>query len=302
MAARARLPGVSLKVAFVARDPALRLAGAKALEGAPPEWAIELVADPPPDADVVVCGSDAPGCVGIPFDPDEEPGALLESIAAAGRSARVIAVMSACGGCGVTTIGLHLARCYASCIVECGTGAGLAERLGLERAALKTWDPDDLSEESIALAALPLAGGCRAIVAPSIDPAGIDRVVEDAKTRFEVVVLDVPFGTELSIDCDVVVAVMPATMPGALRTRALLEEIRSGGTIAVVANRLGTGGESTRDRLARLLGDAITLELPACAAVRDAEDDGCLVPVRHRWSRRVQRLANGLRRRTGAAA
>jgi len=285
-----------LKVAFVARDPAVRLAGARALEGAPVEWAIELVTSAPPDADVVVCGPDVPGCAGIPFDPAAEPDALLESIAAAGQGARVIAVASACGGSGVTTIALHLARRYASCVVECGPHAGLAERLGLERAALRTWDPDDLSPESIELAALPMAGGFRAVVAPN-EPVGIERVVGESKTRFSTVVLDVPFGSELPAQCDMFVVVMPASMPGALRTRALLQELPSSIPRAVVANRLGSGGESTRDRLRHVLGDAITLELPSCAALRDAEDDGSLLPARHRWSRRVQKLADGLRSR-----
>jgi hypothetical protein len=57
-AGRGHRVAMTLKVAFVSRDPAIRLAGAKALGAAPPEWSIELADAPPPDADVVVCGPD----------------------------------------------------------------------------------------------------------------------------------------------------------------------------------------------------------------------------------------------------
>jgi hypothetical protein len=289
------LATMKLKVAFVSRDPIVRLAGAKALEGAPEEWVIELGDHAPStDADVVVCGPDVPGCRGIRFDPAAAPGELVESIVAAARRTPVIAVGGACGGCGVTTVALHLAQSYGSCVVECGRRAGLAERLGLDRDELRTWGPDDPDGESVDLAALPMSGGYRAFVAPPHESTGIEYVVDAARERFDSVVLDVPLDHELPVPCDAYVAVMPATLPGARRTRALLQDRDIPGTRAVVANRLGPGGESTRGTLQRALGDTITLELPTCPALRDAEDDGALLPLRHRWARRLDRLAQGL--------
>jgi hypothetical protein len=286
------LPCVGLKVALVSRDPAIRLAGAKAFETAPDEWIVELCETAPSNADVVVCGPDVPECTGLLFDPTQ-PAAVLELIEARCRRHAMIAVASACGGCGVTTIALHLARSHGSCcVVEHGGRAGLAERLALERTELKTRDAD--GDEPVELAALPMPAGFRAMFATD---APDERVLEAAVQRFERVVVDVSAGANPPGRCDVLVAVMPATLPGARRTRVWLDGLRAPRAIAVVANRLGGGGEATRAELQRVLGHAIAVELPHCRGLRDAEDHGALLPSRHRWARRVAALAGRLRAR-----
>lgn len=277
----------------MSRDPAVRLAGAKALEGAPDEWLVELADVAPADADVVVCGPDVPECGGIAFDP-ARPDALLGSIGATARAAPVLAVVAASGGCGVTTIALHLARAYRSCIVECGARAGVAERLALDRRELRTWEPESPRGPGLDLAALPMAEGYRAYFAPCDDPPGLDGVVGAAAERFDPVVLDVPHGRDLDVESDAIVLVMPATVPGAIRARGVLARLPAGPPRAVVANRIGPGGETTRRQLQRVLGEGLALELPTCAVLRDAEDDGALLPARHRWARRLARLGTRL--------
>lgn len=209
-----------------------------------------------------------------------------------GRSP-LIGVVGATGGCGVTTIAVHLARSHRSCVVECGSRAGLAERVALDRDRLVAWGADD-SLDGLDLAALPMPGGFRAVFARGETPEGVEGVAAAMAGRFDSVVLDVPFGHDPPVVCDVVVVVMPASVPGALRARPLVAQLESA-AYAVIANRLGAGGEVTRTELQRTVRRRIALELPACAALRDAEDEGRLIAPGRSWSRRLDRVARAVR-------
>jgi hypothetical protein len=84
------------------------------------------------------------------------------------------------------------------------------------------------------------------------------------------------------------------------RDRGATRAVTAGGASrspwAVVTNKLGPGGETTRAELQELLGGRpIAIELPCCPALRDAEDDARLLASdRHRWRRAVKRLAAAL--------
>src|SRR5665809_135008 len=91
-----------------------------------------------------------------------------------------------------------------------------------------------------------------------------------------------------------VVPVMGRSVPCAPWARAFIEEWPDL-DCAVVINRLGRGGETTRAQLADLVGRPISLELPCSPALRDAEDDGRLVSLKWtRYGRAITRLADAL--------
>jgi hypothetical protein len=203
----------------------------------------------------------------------------------------VVGVSSASGGCGVTTVALHLARGYRGCFVERSREVGAAERLGLDRPLLKTWEGGSTSGASLRLAALPIAGGFRALFAP---PEGWDvgHVIRAASASFHAVVVDLGAGAPVPDRCDAVVIVMPPTMPGAARARSVLGP----GPIPrlLVANRVGPGGELTRTLLQTTAEARIDGVLPCCPALRDAEDDGALVSAHTRWGRHLTKVARAL--------
>jgi hypothetical protein len=108
----------------------------------------------------------------------------------------------------------------------------------------------------------------------------------------------VPCGSLLDVILplvDAAVLIVSPTIPHVRRAAVLLESTAQQTRWAIVLNRLGPGGETTRIALQRLLGHPITMELPCCPALRDAEDDCRLVtsPL-HRWRRAVVRLARAV--------
>jgi hypothetical protein len=288
-------------VALVSRDPAARLALAAAFDGAPPGWRIELHDTPPHGADAVVRGTDASGA-GIRFDPDR-PAQVIEDVRRAfgPPSARVLLVTAPGGGTGATTVALHVALSLAprrsTCFLDLDAGRSCAASLGMPEGA-RTWADDIPSQAEPGPAALPVPGGFKVLLAPSAD-AGVDpaRALELAASGFERVVADVP-RTHLNdavIGCaHAGIAVVPPTIPAVKRARVLVDACGDL-PLAVVTNRLGPGGESTRGALQRALGRRIALELPCCPALRDLEDDGRLLDRPwSRWRRAVGRLARAL--------
>jgi Flp pilus assembly CpaE family ATPase len=146
-------------------------------------------------------------------------------------------------------------------------------------------------------ASIPVTGGFR-VVAPDLGTSdAIDDLVERAMGAFDVVVADAPEGMVLDAvlaRSSVGVLVVHATIPGARRAAAFCAR-RQGIRWAVVANRLGGGGETTLEGLGRISGRRIALELPCTPSLRDAEDKGRLLPRRwSRWSRRIDSLARAL--------
>jgi pilus assembly protein CpaE len=292
-------------VAVVSRDPATRLAAAAAFDRAPATWRVELFDSPPEGgADVVVVGPDAAGQGGVRFDP-AAPALLVDDVARAlgRRKALTTAVTSAGGGVGTTTVALHLAQSLAetaeTCMVDLGADGAVALRLGLGDQT-RTWGDLGPEDGSLRRCAVPVPGGFRVLLAPESDElphVSVSDLVTHAAGAFERVVFDLPPGRlqhEALALMHAVVLVVPPTVPGAHRARRLLEA-HSGVAWAVVLNRLGPGGETTRPVLQRLLRHPIAVELPCSAALRDVEDTGRLLtsPL-SRWRRSVGRLARAL--------
>lgn len=297
----------ALRVALVSRDRSVRLAAAVAFDAAPPDWQVALYDEPPEDAGaVVVYGRDLESGNAMSFDPSH-PERLLAELRAleAPRAARVIAVTGAGRGTGVTTVALHLckrlARAGAGCYLDLDTVWGARERLGLGDEQVRTWAEAGPDDEALSLSALPLKWGFRALLSPGDGhvPEDSRELVRRASGAFERVVVDVPHGdlTDGALEAsDVAVLVVAPTPAGARRARACLDrfpDVRW----AIVVNRSGPGGETTRSGFAGMLGRRVAIELPCCAALRDAEDEGRLLGARlSRWSYRLELLARTLER------
>ena len=245
-----------------------------------------------PDADVVIRGTDLPG-PGLTFDAargDRLVADIETALRARGRG-RAILVAGACGGCGTTTIALHVAAALANrtcCVLEAHPRCGLRQRLHLPDDALDRSSGDRLSD-------LPVAPRFRVSLAPrseSVEDRGV--AIERLLSTYEVVIVDAGAQPSdvLSAAGDVAVLTMPATAPGMLRARAWLEE-RADLSCATVVNRLGPGSDLTNADLRKLLQRRVSLELPCTAALRDVEDKGVLLSDR-RWNRRIDQLARAL--------
>ncbi|MGH2819445.1 MAG: AAA family ATPase [Actinomycetota bacterium] len=296
----------SLRVAVVSRDPEVRLAAARAFDGAPASWRVELHRSVPAEADVLVFGPDCSG-TGVVFDP-AAPGRVLEEVAVAAGNVRspLVAVTSPGGGAGATTLALHLAQAYAAsgaatCFVDLDVRWGASDRLGLPDDA-RTWAELDEAEDSLALCALPVAAGFRALLAPRLEgedarPAAADAVLRRVCEHYERVVADAPDGELLDtalLHARAAVAIMTPALPAARRMRAFLSRYPEV-TWAVVTNRIGPGGEARRARLEDALERRIAVELPCAAALRDAEDEARLLSASwSRWQRAATRLARAL--------
>lgn len=272
------------QVALVCPDDGLRLIAAAAFDDAPSEWDIALHRQPPNEADVVVgVGVDAGGDVVL--DP-ADPGRVVEAVRSMldARASRTIAVCGSSGGCGATTVALHLAAegDEHTCVVDLGRGRSCASRLGI--------DPAELDD---APGPIPVPGGFRLWRGGAADPwegaalHGFERVIVD--------VADQDLGRVVR-HCDSVVIVMSPTLVSA-KQAAPLVEVAGDTPTALVANRLGPGGETTRAELQRIVGRRISLELPCSRGVRDAEGDTRLLSSSWSpWLRRVARLSAALAR------
>jgi hypothetical protein len=144
----------------------------------------------------------------------------------------------------------------------------------------------------------PACRGFRALLAPRAPASGqLAAVVESAQEEFPTVVVDAPFCCAWPLFPEGVgtgVVVMSPTPTSARRTKDFLDA-RSGSSWAIVANRLGPGGETTRTELERMLARRIALELPCTPALRDAEDEGRLLRSSWtRYARAVTKLARAL--------
>ena len=281
---------MTLKVAIVSRDAAVRAAAAVAFQDAPSQWMVELRPDEPGDADVVVHGADLDTGTGIVFDP-ARPGDALRAIEAGARRGRVYVVAGAAGGAGATTLALHLSAVLApSCCAEI---AGPSSRLGLPADA-RTWLPRD---DDASLQALPVAGGFHVLRAPDPCPAPDAFPLEEARASFRRLVIDAGSRRDLGavLACaDAAVVVTTPTRPAALAARELTESFPEA-RWTVVVNRLGPGGQIMRAGLEQLLGRRVAVELPCCPALRDAEDEARLLEGSwRRWTRGVAQLARAL--------
>lgn len=296
----------TLDVAVVSRDPAVRLAAARAFDQAPPSWSVHLHDAPPAAADVIVYGSDVEADAnGIVFDPHADRSVIDEVRRSVSTTrAKAFVVAGAGRGVGVTSLALHLAaasaRTHDACFLDLDLEWGAGARLGMPEDHL-TWEGCDGARD-VARVALPVAGGFRVLLAPhnTDEPPGcevIRALVANARRSFERVVVDCPDDrllADLGDEIDAGVLVLPATPAGARRARRSLgrhETLRW----ALVLNRLGPGGETTRAELHDAIGRRPALELPPTPALRDAEDDDALLTWPWRsYVRVVDRLLRAL--------
>lgn len=212
---------------------------------------------------------------------------------------RVIAVTST-GGCGATTVAVHLARELArkesSTVVDLDLSfRGVAARLGIDTPDAKSWADIDVDDPlSLRLAALPVPGGFRVLLAP-VRPVRPDLDVICSTGGN--VVLDVPPAAPLE-------KVLPHTSAGVLvvdRTPIAAERARKvlhrspEMAWAVVVNATAPRSGFARSQIADLVGLPVSLCLPFSAAVREAEGRKTLVSrVASPWSWGIARLANAL--------
>lgn len=297
----------TLNVAVVSRDPVVRLAAARAFDDAPPSWAVHLHDTRPPEADVVVFGTDVEREAkdGIVFDPSDA-GRVVDAVKRSMSSARTktFAVVGAGRGVGVTSLALHLsaaaARTHETCFVDLDLEWGAAARLGMPEDHLSWYGA--AGDRDPRLAGLPVTGGFRALLAPTTgsSPPGEEDVkatVRGASGSFDRVFVDCADGPCLDAFVDLVdacVLVVPASPAGARRAVRILNSFETA-RWAIVLNRLGPGGETTRTELHRLLGRRSAVELPCAPALRDSEDDDELLSTPwSRYVRAVQRLLHAL--------
>jgi hypothetical protein len=275
-----------------------RDAAARAFATAPAEWSVELVDRPSGAAEVVVATGAEPPPGAVAFDPARPRDAVetvSERLSAVAHGARVVVVAGAVGGAGATTVALHLALEWAPGTCVCDLAGGVAPRLGLPEDA-RTWLPRD---GDVAAAALPVEAGFRVLCAPSPCPAPDRFPLTAASAAFERLVVDA--GTRPDLDpfaggAHAVVLVTTPTRPGAEAARRIAAA-HPGPRWAIVTNRTGPGGQIMRSGIETALGRPLTLELPSCPALRDAEDRGSLLRGRwHRWTRALSSLARALDR------
>jgi Mrp family chromosome partitioning ATPase len=283
-----------LHVALVSRDDWVRAQMAAAFDAAPASWKVTIHEEPVP-ADAVVHGPDIGSASGILFDPTHPESAFERIRDMTSMEAPVIPVTSTRGGTGATSVALHLAAAAAQsrrvCLIDLDLTWGIEWRLGFDE--IRKWRPgEDVMEASI-----PVKGGFR-VVAPDLGTSeALEDLLERAVGAFDVVVADAPEGIGLDATLarsSVGVLVVQATIPGARRAATFCAR-QHGIKWAVVANRLGGGGETTLEGLRRISGRRIALELPCTPSLRDAEDKGGVLPLRwSRWSRRIDSLARAL--------
>ena len=289
----------ALEIAVVSRDEDVRLEAARAFDEAPRSWSVRLYETVPEGADVIVVGPDVehPGRA-IRFEPGRAQDLLGDIERCAVTRSRCVYVTSPCGGCGVTTICLHLAATLAQkkavCYVE-STWGGVGTRLNLPDDH-RTWADLEAGKSPLEAVALPVPGGFRALLAPETGLASAD-IVGRTRRGFDYVVVDARPGQLESARPDedaVGVMVLPPTRTGARRGRTVLDRLPDL-TWAVITNRTGHGGDLGRMALQDAVGHRVLDHFPCAPRLRAAEDEGVLLASRWSlWGRKVERLALAL--------
>ncbi len=270
------------RIAVCVPDEDLHAAIALTFDAAPSTWRVAFFDFPPPDADVVV-SAETGADVGL--EPIDQ---LIDRIAQhlqRPRRGRLIAVTGATGGCGTTTIALHLTRLMTGAVYleSDPLRRTAADRFGID-GPTRTWD----EAEDLRAAALPIEG-IRALLAPNGGtlPEGF---FDQCFLEFPTVVVEplVP----VSITAGVLV--IPATKVGLARATRLAPLLPDS-PWAIVLNHTCPDGSIRHDDVQRSLGIAVTVELPYTAQLATAERDGRLIaPGWSRWMRRLSTLARSL--------
>lgn len=286
------------RITILSRSDDARLAVARAFDSAPEEWEVDLLDDVPAGTDVVVLGEDLEeepargrGLPVVRFDP-RRPAEVISEIKTKLRSpARSYVVTGACGGVGATSVAVHLAaRWSPSCLlVELAQDQG-PSKTGL-RLGVPSLQPAHLEEAGPVACA---AGFALTSVLPSED---IASRIELWESEFGRIVFTCGAGNAADLGrlSRAVVCVVTPTPAGAERARWLIERLDET-PVALVLNRTGRGGETSRSEVQAVVGRRINLELPVTPRLRDAEDGGRLVGAWSRWSNGVARLRAALDR------
>ena len=276
---------MTLRVAIVCPRPELRMTAVKAFDRAPLDWDLRLVSEPTAEADVVVSvGMDRPGA--LTMDP-AEPEKVIDEIVRSSSRPDAIIVIGASGGCGATSVALHLAEALARTkrvnVVDVHPDAGAAQRLGLTTDQVPVEEGPQL---------LPVSGGFRLALGPQ-DSA--PRCLEMAKATADKLIVDAP--RELLGEWEPqarVVLVMTPTRPSVRKGARLLEQ-HPELTWVPMTNRTGPGSEITRVDIERVLGRRLAIELPCSPGLRDAEDElRLLTSPLSPWRMAIGRLARVL--------
>lgn len=276
---------MTLRVAIVCPQPELRMTAVKAFDRAPLDWDLRLVSEPSDEADVVVnVGREMPGA--LTMDPSD-PESIVDEILRSNTKRDVVVVVGASGGCGATSVTLHLAAALAHSkrvnVVDLHPHGDAALRLGLATDQVPLEDGPVL---------LPVAGGFRLALGPETPSAGCLEIANEGADK---IVIDAPreflSGSKPGAR---VVLVMTPTVPSVRKAAGLLEQHPKLVWVPVT-NRTGPGSETTRVDIERLLGRRLALELPCSPGLRDAEDDlRLLTSSLSPWRKAVHRLAAAL--------
>ena len=274
---------MTLRVAIVCPQPELRMTAVKAFDRAPLDWDLRLVSEPTTEADVVVSvGEDRAGA--LTMDPSE-PERVLDEILRSSSKPDVIVVAGASGGCGATSVTLHLAAALARMkrvnVVDLHPDSNAALRMGLNPDQVPVEDGPHL---------LPVAGGFRL----GLGPQG-PGCLEIARATADKLIVDAPRELLGELEPQArVVLVMTPTVPSVHKGAQLLEQHPELAWVPVT-NRTGPGSETTRVDIERMLGRRLAIELPCSPGLRDAEDElRLLTSPLSPWRMAIQRLAAAL--------
>ena len=216
----------------------------------------------------------------VAFDPSH-PARVIGEVTRrlAGEQVRTVVVVAASGGCGASSVALHLAAEASGRTCLVGTDGHLIHRLGLEPEATRGGP-------------VPVPGDFRLA---QVEDSDLARSVDELTGAFQAVIVDggLPALASLASQSPDCVLVLSPTVPSARSAAELLGSFPDA-RWAIVTNRLGPGGETSSAELQRILGRRICLELPCARGLRDAEGECRLASTWSPWRRRVARLANAL--------
>lgn len=276
---------MTLRVAIVCPQPELRMAAVRAFDRAPLDWDLRLVSEFPTEADVIVSvGRERAGA--LTMDPSQ-PERVIDEILRSSSKPDVVLFVGASGGCGATSVALHVAAALAQTervnVVDLHPDADAGMRLGL------TSDQIPLEEGPFLT---PVAGGFRLAFGRDGSP---DGCLEMARSTADKLVVDAPRGLLGELEAPArVVLVMTPTLPSVRKGARLLKQYPELPWVPVT-NRTGPGSETTRVDIERVLGRRVAIELPCSPGLRDAEDDlKLLTSPLSPWRLAVQRLAAAL--------
>lgn len=280
---------MSLRVGIVCPEERSRMTAARAFDAAPADWEISFSAQPDHDADVLVgFGVSVPGALAM--DPADPEGIIDRIREHRSQSRRLIVVVGASGGCGATSVALHLAaacRETRAAVVDLQPDRSAALRLGIADDV-----PAGIDAGSVVL---PVSGGFR-LVFPRDDAADPNELVETAFQHADKVIVDASAETLPCLQTPVnhVVLLMTPTIPSATKAARLLADEPERSWVPVT-NRTGPGSDTTRHGIERVLRRRVALELPCSPGLRDAEDElKLLTSPLSLWRMRIQRLGDAL--------